>query len=121
MAAKTTTDAATGEVLREGDWYSHFRNGDHRPNQDIRRAYKPAEWKKMADKRPLTRQALGKIAFAADIELCRNLGLHQHAQVTWLSLTTEQRVAWMDSGPKKPAERANLWKSIMKTLKPLSS
>ena len=130
-----TTPATTDPTPDRREWYSHVRTGEKgylvvrdgarhikldRPNQDIVKPYRESEWHRDNEHRPLTRQHLGLVAFAADRELCRSLGMHEQAKRDWLSLTTEQRVAWMDSGPGKPAERARLWSAIMKTLKPLA-
>jgi len=130
------TSPKTEVMPDERQWYSHVRTGElgymverdgvkhiklDRPNQDVSKPYREGEWHRERDRKPLNRQHLGMIAFAADTQLCRSLGLHEQSQRTWLSLTTEQRVAWMDSGPQKPAERARLWAAIMKTLKPLAS
>lgn len=130
-----STEATTDPTPDKREWYSHVRTGElgymvkregalcvklDRPNQDIVKPYREAEWRRENDHRPLTRQHLALVCFAADRELCRALGMHEQAKRDWLSLTTEQRVAWMDTGPQKPAERARLWATIMKTLKPLA-
>lgn len=116
-------------------WYSHVKTGDlgwmvvqdgekyirlDRPNQEILKPFRPALWREERAYRPLTRHQLAVIAFEADKKLCLALGLQDKARKDWLNLTADERIAWMDHGPTKPAERATLYKAIMDAVGPLA-
>lgn len=129
----TTADWDPGPGERE--WFSHAVNGDRgwkvfrggkpfihmdRPQQKMERPFREGEWTPDLERRPLTRFAITNTAFEADRTLCRHLGLHDKANKDWLSLTTEQRIEWMERGPKMPDVRAELYAAIMDVLRPLA-
>jgi hypothetical protein len=110
---------ATGDkgfiVKRDGRLYVKL----DRPNQEILRVYAEQDWIPAFDIRPLTRMALGQVAFEADRKLCFFLGLHEKSRREWLSLSDDQRIRWIKYGPVEK-ERRLLWESILKGLEGLT-
>jgi len=84
-----------------------------RNSQRIVVPYRPSEWIEDKDHRPLTRVHVAQIALTADNHLCRSLGLHDLAKREWLSMSPDQRLEWMDKGPRARKERQDLWRAIM--------
>lgn len=90
-----------------------------RPMEDICRPFKPTDWIKEESHAPLARAHIVQVAFEADRRLCPFLGLHLEARKEWLSLRDEERIQWLEDGPKtKNAARRRLWKQIMVALEP---
>lgn len=129
---------------REDDWdpepaersyYSHAVTGDYgwmvrrdgkdairmdRPGTEDIRTFTPTEWVAKTDVRPLQLSQLAQVAFAADRQLCRCLGLHQFAKADWASLTQEKRRAWIEKGPQNHPDRKKLYEVVMGTLRHLA-
>lgn len=103
------------KVRRSGRWFVHL----DRPQQVIERPFND-DWRPDVERRPLTRFAITQVAFDADKRLCASLGMHDKSKADWLSLSQEQRVMWMERGPKMPEVRAELYAAIMGVLKPLA-
>ncbi len=71
-----------------------------RPMETIQRPFHAGEWSVESEDRPIRRAALAQVAQAADAQLCKALGLHEHGKTEWLSLSDEQRILWMNDGPQ---------------------
>jgi hypothetical protein len=84
-----------------------------RPNQEILRRYIPSEWVPEETQRPLAQIHAARVAFAADCELCRALGLPLHAKRKWAELSEGERAMFTKNGPEKPQARQVLFKSVM--------
>jgi hypothetical protein len=84
-----------------------------RPNQEVTRRYVESEWVAEDVSRPLAPIHIARVAFAADCELCRALGLPLHAKREWGKLSEGERKMFIEKGPERPAARAALFKSIM--------
>src|SRR5688572_20700004 len=75
-----------------------------------------AEWLLNQDTKPLTRIQLAKVAFVADRELCRAIGMHKLAAMQWANLSERARIRWMEQGPIANYLRIRLFKAIMSEL-----
>jgi hypothetical protein len=70
---------------------------------------------------PLTKHAVGKVAYDADVALRRAMGIHMKPQETeWLSMKEQDRIKWMESGPASGDVRMDLYDAIMGTLSSLT-
>jgi hypothetical protein len=114
--------AETGDlgylVQRKGKDYIKL----DRALEEIVKPYNEAtrhQWQPDREWRPLNRVALAQICFEADKVFCRHLGLADLSTKEWLSLSTEQRILWMEKGPTQDPNRAKLWKSIVKSMEHL--
>lgn len=118
--------------INERTFYRSTANGDRgwmvrregrdcikldRPMQDIYRPFKESEWSKEKQHHPMAPMAKAQIAFAADKELCKAIGLFTGSRTTWLDLTDEKRVEWMTKGPERPELRIKLFAMIMECLR----
>jgi hypothetical protein len=83
-----------------------------RPNQEILRRHIENEWVEEDPSRPMSDIHVSRIAFEADRELCRTLGLHLHAKREWAKLTEPERKMFLGDGPKEPPARVALFKAI---------
>lgn len=112
-------------------WYRHTMTGDRgylvvregkewikydRPNQEILRPLH--EWVPDREVRPLTAYQVAMVQWSADTAVALALGLHQRVKRTWDSLTDEQRMAFMKTGPQNSPERAAVWAFIKEALRP---
>lgn len=82
------------------------------PGAEVIRPYSPSEWEPKDPKRRVSRFDVAIVAFKADLELCRVLGIRVTAKKNWLDLTEMERQEWMYRGPKE-AERSRLYNAIM--------
>lgn len=78
--------------------------------------YNPNDWYAEDNHHPMTKMQRAKIAFVADRELCRWLGLMRKARVDWIELTDEQKIEFCEKGPHGTPERVRLWTFINKAL-----
>lgn len=78
------------------------------------------EWELDVKIPPLSLHAIAAVAFAADRALCKATGVQLKAhQGEWLSMKEQDRIAWMNEGPKGGI-REDLYDVIMGTLKALT-
>ena len=68
-----------------------------RAGEPVLKVFKHTDWIAEAEPRPLSDIAVTRIAFEADRELCRALGMPQ--QKLWLNLHDDERIAFMQNGP----------------------
>ena len=116
--------------------YSHSVTGDHgylvrrdgkdairldRPGVEDIRSFDAREWVAKLDVRPLQPAQLAQVAFEADQQLCRALGLREFTKQLWLDLSQEQRRAWILKGPQSHPDRKALYAAVTKTLKHLAA
>lgn len=110
--------ARTGDlgylVRREGQ--DHIRMD--RPMDDSTRTFRAGEWLPEHDRRPLTVAQLAQVAFAADLQLCRWMGMHEESKKEWVNLREEERIEWMQHAPKGEVIRRRLYAGVMAALKP---
>lgn len=88
-----------------------------RPMQDIVRPFKEHEWAPEKEQRPLNPIEKARIAYAADQELCRAIGLIRGSRKTWLDISDDMRIQWTNDGPERPEIRVKLFAMIMECLK----
>jgi len=74
-------------------------------------------WQPDVQNHPLTVNQVTSVAFAADRQLCRVLGvqLKKH-EYEWLSMREQDRIEFMESGPGSEGPRDDLYDAIMGTL-----
>lgn len=116
---RSTKDGELGWMVeRDGARYIQL----NRPMEEVLRFYNENEWIPETEHRPVSRAALGRVCYEADVALCRALGLHGATQKTWLDLTDKQRIAWMKRGPgeQHDAARRALWQAIQMVMEPLT-
>lgn len=119
----------------ERSWYSHRVTGDFgwmvrregkdvikldRPGVDEIRTYEEGEWVPRAEVRPLQMAQLAQIAFMADKQYCLATGDYKRAKTEWLSLSQEQRRAWIEKGPQTDPNRKALYEAIVGALRHLA-
>lgn len=103
-------------VFRDGKQYIRV----NRPGDDVLRVFKPDQWIKEAEHRPLSIAQVAAVAFEADRALCRSIGLHGEAQQQWLNLPERKRIAWMQNGPPTDqGPRRSLYEHVIAALAPL--
>lgn len=108
--------------IRTGDLgYMVRRNGRDlirmdRPAQEILRQFSTLQFTPDNDYRPISKVIIQKIAFVADRELCRALGMHNLAAKPWDSLKQKEQVDWLENGPQHPEVRQKLYQAILKTV-----
>jgi hypothetical protein len=89
-----------------------------RPNEPIPVRFKEFEWQKVEIKRRLLPEHAACIAYRADQELCRYVGMHARAKLDWRSLSDDERAEWVKSGPKgSPLLRQRLFGAIVEALR----
>lgn len=116
----------------EREWYSHRDTGERgylvrRDGLDVIRENKTQyevihkldhNWKEDKGHRPLNMAQLARVAFIADRELCKAIGLHDVARREWEFLSEADRSEWIrGKGPKKPQLRADLFEAVWGCLK----
>lgn len=93
-----------------------------RPGQDIEQLWREGDWIAEKERRPLTKWQIAKVAFEADRELCRVLGLVAASKREWHSMKEELRQDWMRQGPPgtkaEAVMRQALYDTIMDHLEP---
>lgn len=114
MASGTT--ASTGRELAGNTrlYYRHVREGHlgylvqqdgrdfiqyDRVGEPVLRVFKAQDWIAEHEPRPISEVAVARIAYEADMELCRALGEAPTARKPWLSLKDDERIAFMHDGP----------------------
>lgn len=90
-----------------------------RPMQDIVRPFREHEWSAEKQHRPLNPIEKARVAYAADQELCKAIGLIRGSRKTWLDISDDMRIQWMNDGPERPDCRVKLFAMIMECLKEL--
>lgn len=113
----------------ERRYYRHKENGDRGfliqvsgkmmierdPETKDRVFMQLGKWDVEQDLRHMSRHQIAKVAFEADKELCRALGLHKEANREWLNLKDAERIGWTNKGPSGPV-RKDLYDTIVKLL-----
>ncbi len=89
-----------------------------RPNQEITKRYVQSDWVAEETQRPLAPIHAARIAFEADRELCRVIGLPLHAKRTWGELREGERQLFLKAGPKDPPARVQLFAAIQGAMAP---
>lgn len=112
--------------------FRHVRTGDRaflinkggkphiqldRPNEEIVRTFNESEWIEEKSDLPMSRGQVAQVAFDADRALCRFNGWHDKSRREWASLTDQQRIAWMEEGPRETI-RQRLWAAILGAMDP---
>lgn len=87
-----------------------------RPAQEVLRPWHPNEWQAEQERRPLSRMHGARVAFAADRELCAQLGLGGLARREWGKVSELERQRFMTDGPTDRPERAALFKKVWEGL-----
>ena len=114
---RSTVDGELGYLVeRDGKQFMKL----NRPNEEVLRNYNEAAWTPLVEVRPLSKAALGRVCFEADLALCRALGIHAATQKTWIDLSDKQRIAWMERGPQNDPARRSLWQAIVMVMEPLT-
>lgn len=119
---------------RERTWYRHAVTADKgflcrvkgrtmirydRPNDPTAIVpYESGEWNIDREHRPMSALQTTLVAYAADQQLCRVLGLHRKVK-DFISLSDKARIAWIHRGPEKPAIRGELYQAVRETLRKL--
>lgn len=83
-----------------------------RAGEDIVVPYWQGEWIPENERRPMTIAQIAEICFVADrrlITYTHNPGL----QKNWADLKDEDKIEWMEKGPRKDRMRAKLYRLIM--------
>jgi hypothetical protein len=129
-----STDVPTPEIPEhERTWMRNAQTGElgyqvkiggadyirlNRATEDIRIPFRAGEWIPDVDRRPFTGAQVAQICHAADLVLCRSLGLFKEAKLDWLSLPDKTRAEMIrGQGPMKPGIRAKVWGAIWSELK----
>lgn len=120
----------------EREYYRHATTGDlgyivRRDGKDcikMDRGSAPEEirdfvagaWVRENQVYPMNRQQLVQVAYEADRKLCFYLGLHKEAKREWRSMKEEERIKWVEKGPRASSLRNHLFAAIMEALKDLA-
>ena len=78
--------------------------------------YREGEWKKEPGPEPLIDRQIGRIAFAADRELCRAIGQFAKARRDWNALGEEEQIYFSANGPGAPEIRREVFQAIRTAL-----
>lgn len=111
-------------------YYRDSQTGDRgyfvvREGRDMIRLDRPMEerlypvsdrWEREHDYRPLTPAQIAQVAFTADKELCRFLGLHEDARKDWSMQPERERIRFMHHGPVATGVRLEMFHSIVSLL-----
>lgn len=100
-------------VVRDGKQHMRY----DRPGIDHVIPYKESQWIEETNAAPLTPHQVAQICYAADKQLCYFVGLHDKARKDWLSLRDQDRIAFTEDGPTKPALRQLLYLAIKSVLR----
>lgn len=88
-----------------------------RTGEDIVVPYRQGEWIPENEHRPMTIAQVAEICFLADrrlITYTHNPGLKKD----WGDLKDEEKIEWMERGPKKDPMRAALYRAINDAMRP---
>ena len=88
-----------------------------RAGEDIILPYRQGEWVPEAERRPMTIAQVAEIAFVAHrrlITYTHNPGLKRE----WSDLKDEEKIEWMETGPKRDPMRAALYRAITEAMRP---
>lgn len=91
-----------------------------REMQEIIQPFRDGQWVEEREFKPFTLHQVAQLAFAADCALCRMMGKHKEAKAEYMTLPEKVRIDFMQNGPGEGGLRSELFKAIMKTLKPHS-
>lgn len=131
----TETPADWDPNPAERSYFSHHVTGDvgwlvkregkdviklDRPGVDEIRTFNIGEWLPKSENRPLQPAQLAQIAFMADKQYCLATGDYKRAKTEWLSLSQEQRRAWIEKGPQVDPVRKALYEAVMGALRHLA-
>ncbi len=122
--------------VSERTWFRHARTGDRgylvvkdgkqfirldRPMEELLHPFRPDQgiWNPDNETRPFSKFQLAQVAFEADRQLCRMLGMHSTADRTWLAMKEQDRLKFIDKGPQGPDVRRDVYQAIMGVLAPL--
>lgn len=112
-------------------WYRDKQTGDRayfvrrngqdrvrldRPGQEIIR--KLEDFDEENEFRPYNLHQVAVLAFESDKLLAKMQGNHSESKREWMSLREEERIRFMQHGPKEGGLRAELFAAIMGVLKP---
>ena len=82
--------------------------------------FKADRWELVVDHSPWSPITCARIAYAADIELCRALGMHREAAKSWDRLTDRDRILFKEHGPGDPMIRKVIFDANMRAMEPLT-
>jgi len=108
---------------QKGDlgWMVTKNGKDHikydRPDQDIIIPFDANAWQIEEEHRPYNPTQKVQIAFEADRQLCKLIGMHDKARKVWGDLSQRQRMAWIEKGPTKNVYRRKLYAAVMSSLR----
>jgi len=124
--------ASDGDFFAAADWYRNAETGEaairivekgreymrlHRTQQVITVPYRATEWIPDVERKPFTDVVVARAAHAADMEVCRGLGLFKLGQQSWDSLSEEQKASRIQRKPlPAPQIRADLQAKIWEVL-----
>jgi hypothetical protein len=100
-------------VRREGKHYIRYDRG---PDVEYVRPYNENDWVSEEDHREFSDAQIVLIAFEADKQLCRLLGMHDKTRRDWPSLTAVQRHKWIEEGPRNNHYRVALYRAIKEAM-----
>lgn len=105
-------------VRRGGKNVIRLDRGQREELRDFREssAGESPDWAAEHEPAKMTVSSCAKVAWAADQELCRALGLHGELVGEWLSLDEEVRIDWCKNGPGGDGPRALMFWAIMASL-----
>jgi hypothetical protein len=103
-------------IERDGETLIKLDTGPNGPE----RPFIKSQWIRDVDHRPYTRHAIARVAYAADLELVRVLGIHEpRRKDDFMSMSQKEAEFWMFKGPTHPLRRS-VWFGIMSELLPYS-
>jgi hypothetical protein len=117
--------------MAERQWYRSTINGERgyltevngrqvirldRPDDTMPRTYDSASWQPEAPRKPLNKATVAQVTLAADVALCRGLGLVKLAGRKWNTMSDAQRIEWIQSGPDKHFLRKRIYKYLTTAL-----
>lgn len=92
-----------------------------REAEEITLPFKAGDWVPEREHRPMTVAQLAQVAFEADRVLCFFVGLPANKKKDWVSLSDDQKIAWMDKGPTKHEIRKALYRAVSDALRPFAA
>ncbi len=134
MSKKTDESPDWDPKPHERRWFTNHQTGDRaylvrrggkdcirldRPQQEIVRPLRTGEWDEDLDVRPLIVSQVARIAFAADAEFRKSLGMYGEAKL-WDDLSERDRVAWLQGKGPQQKDRQKLFRAIWGSISELA-